>query len=748
VGDAASFPIPSANDAKAGSFGTKPATGCHQDGGSNRKREDTMRFRAILLTLLTLTLSRTALTRADVPRVFPADQKPADARLSPLRKLGDTYHPWTPPTTREDWEREAQRLREQVLVATGLWPLPEKTELNPVVHGRMDRGDYTIEKVYFASRPGHYVTGNLYRPKHAGGRVPGVLCPHGHWANGRFHDAGEKGAAEQLKTGAEDYMSGARSPLQARMVQLARMGCVVFFYDMVGYADNKPIDHRAGFNDVEAELWLQNKMGLQTWNSIRALDFLLSLPDVDPQRIGVTGASGGGTQTFMLCAVDPRPTVAFPAVMVSTNMQGGCVCENASYLRIGVNNIALAALCAPRPQAMSGADDWTLDIETKGLPELKQVYALYGRPDLVEAHTLSRFPHNYNQPSREMMFDWFNAHLGLGLPSPVKQTDFWPLTKEELSVWDAEHPLPDDALSAEDVRAAMTRESRNFVERFTSGVTDLDDHRAVVEVAARVMLGGDLPRADQFVATEVGRQAMGSHRLISLYCGRKSGGEQVPTLVLTPGGGFSGTAVLWLDGRGKACLFDDAGEVNPHVLRLLDAGSAVISADLFLTGEYLAGDERGVRPVESFPGYTFGYNRPVLAERVRDILTLIAAARGRADVTSLHVVATGDAGVPALLARALAGKAVDRTLVDLQGFSFANVKDASDPLLLPGALKYGDIGGLAALAAPAPLSIHGCPDAEAASLAALRAAYRSAEGKLTLDAKPLGGETVVTEMLR
>ncbi len=84
---------------------------------------------------------------------------------------------------------------------------------------------------------------------------------------------------------------------------------------------------------MAAELWSQNKMGLQTWNSIRALDFIESLPDVDPRRIGVTGASGGGTQTFMLCGLDPRPAVAFPAVMVGTAMQGGCQCENASYLR-------------------------------------------------------------------------------------------------------------------------------------------------------------------------------------------------------------------------------------------------------------------------------------------------------------------------------------------------------------------------------------------------------------------------------
>ena len=152
-------------------------------------------------------------------------------------------------------------------------------------------------------------------------------------------------------------------------------------------------------------------MGLQTWNSIRALDFLTSLPDVDPAKIGVTGASGGGTQTFILGAIDDRPAVAFPAVMVSTAMQGGCVCENCSYLRIGTGNVEIAGLFAPKPLAMSAANDWTMDIETKGFPELKKLYALYGVEDKVLAKAWPEFGHNYNQVAREMMYNWFNKHL-------------------------------------------------------------------------------------------------------------------------------------------------------------------------------------------------------------------------------------------------------------------------------------------------------------------------------------------------
>src|SRR5262245_30412320 len=377
-----------------------------------------------LARLLPLLLLATTARAADDPlRVIAPNQWPRDARLGKAKTLND-YFPMAVPTSKEAWETRRKELREQVLVANGLWPMPEKTPLKAVIHGKIDRDDYTIEKVYFASLPGHYVTGNLYRPKKAGDKLAGVLCPHGHWANGRFYDAGEGGAQAQIREKAEKTPEGAHYPLQARCAQLARMGCVVFHYDMVGYADSKPIGHRLGFTDGEAELRLQSFMGLQTWNSIRALDFLLSLPEVDPRRIGVTGASGGGTQTFILCAVDDRPTVAFPAVMVSTAMQGGCTCENCSYLRQDTGNIDLAGLFAPKPLAMSGANDWTIDIETKGLPELKKLYALYGAEDRVLAKCFPQFGHNYNQVSREVMYNWFNKHLQLGQKSPVVEKPF------------------------------------------------------------------------------------------------------------------------------------------------------------------------------------------------------------------------------------------------------------------------------------------------------------------------------------
>ena len=189
-------------------------------------------------------------------------------------------------------------MQRRVLVAAGLWPQIVRVEPNPVIWGAVDRDGYTVERVSFESLPGFRVTGSLYRPTEGEGPFAGVLCPHGHWANGRFSNISDAESIAQIERGEEQHFANAKFHLQARCAQLARMGCVVLHYDMIGYADSRQIDHREGFGDVQAEQWALNPFGLQTRNSIQALDVLLSLPGVDPERIAVTGGSGGGTQTF------------------------------------------------------------------------------------------------------------------------------------------------------------------------------------------------------------------------------------------------------------------------------------------------------------------------------------------------------------------------------------------------------------------------------------------------------------------
>jgi len=700
--------------------------------------------RSFLITAGVAVASNRVLALADDLPLNVLDGKlPKDSRLGkPIDYNG--YFPWTPPTSKEQWEKRRQDVREQVLVANGLWPLPEKTPLNPVIHGKIDRDGYTIEKVFFASMPGHYVTGNLYRPRDAKGKRAGVLCPHGHWANGRFFEASDKEVENQLKQGAEKTKEGARYPLQARCATLARMGCIVFHYDMVGYADSKPIVHREGLVDVDSELRLQNTMGLQTWNSIRALDFLLDLKDVDPRRVGVTGASGGGTQTFILCGIDDRPTVAVPAVMVSTAMQGGCVCENCSHLRVDTGNIELAGLFAPKPMRLIGADDWTIDIETRGLPELKALYKLLGAEDRVSGKCHKEFKHNYNQVSRELMYDWFNKYLDLGHKDTAEKP-FVPVPPKELTVFDEQHPLPRDAAAAIDLRKTMAVASDKQIHALMpKDAASLKEFQRVVGTALRVMIGDKLPAADE-VESRVTGQAMWDKVVFNRHLlGRKGKGEEVPAVFTLPAD-FNGTVVVWVHPAGKSSLIADK-KVVPAARQILDARTGLLAIDPFMTGEFAAAK---VPPVnEKFAGYTFGYNRSLLANRVHDILTAVAFARAQKGVKTVHLVGFDKAGPWVLLARPFCGEAVARAAADVDQFRFDKLRSLSDEMMLPGALKYGGLSALAAVAAPAELLIHNNKATGAAEW--LSPAYRVA-GKpenFKHSGEPMPGDKVIEWLLR
>jgi dienelactone hydrolase len=709
------------------------------------------RLLSILLLVVGLTLHVTSATHAaDITDVLRKGDQLKDSRLGQQRVLRDKYHPWKPATTKAAWEKQSQQIRERALVSNGLWPLPPRTPMKPVIHGKIDRGDYTVEKVYFQSHHGHYVTGNLYRPKNVKGKKPGVLSPHGHWEDARFYDAGGSAATKALAQGGEKHSAAARHHIQARMVGLVRLGCVVFHYDMVGYSDSKQIGHRAGFTDAEAGLRLQNFMGLQTWNSIRALDFLTSLPDVDEKRIGVTGASGGGTQTFMLCAIDPRPSVAFPAVMVSTNMQGGCVCENAELLRIGINNIALAAAFAPKPMALSGAADWTIDIETRGLPELKQVYSLFGKTDLVNAKAYPQFGHNYNRVSRQMMYAWFARHLKIDLKGPINEEDFWPISAEALSVFDANHALPKSAKSSKALREYLTKLSnQQLVELLPTSKDELAEYRRVVGTAANVML--DTATPPQATKVEPIAALAGPKFKFGKEILHGPAGEKIPLARIKPLKNEMAT-VLWIDGGGKSHLFDDDGKPTAVVQKLLDAGLAVASADVFLTGEFVSAGQQPAYPKvsDTYQGYTFGYNRPVISNRVRDILTVLNFLRAGDDgeAKPVHLVGTGAAGKWVLLASAVDQGQGASTLVDLGDSGFEGVKTTSHPDYLPGALKYGGIGGLAALVAPGDLTVAGAKKISLRELIPLTKVYSLTPGKLSLQSGRLTPEVIVARLTK
>ena len=343
--------------------------------------------------------------------------------------------------TRAQWQERAKDIREQILVSAGLWPMPAKTPLNAKIFGKVTHGDYSVEKVYFQTYPGFYLAGNLYRPVGKGvGPFPAILNPHGHSEHGRLEDS-------------------TNSSTVARCVNFARQGMIAFAYDMVGYNDTHFPESPGGppfyashrnfaTNDATCQLWSVSLMGLQTWNSIRALDFVASLPDADKKRLAVTGESGGGTQTYMLGAVDNRLAAQAPVVMVSHTMQGGCGCENMPGLRVEYSNVEIAAAACPRPQILVAATgDWTKTTPTMEGPAIKHVYDLFGAASKLR-YTRFEAPHNYNQTSREAVYRWFD-HWLLKLPDkPVKELAYKKESDEKLRVF-PDGKLPPDAVSQE-----------------------------------------------------------------------------------------------------------------------------------------------------------------------------------------------------------------------------------------------------------------------------------------------------------
>jgi dienelactone hydrolase len=673
-------------------------------------------MRQWLLVVIACTFVPAPVIAADDPtRVF--DKPVVDARMELIRSLheGSGFKPYA---DKAAWDQRAQYLRQQVLIAAGLWPMPDKCPLNPVIHGKIDRDGYSVEKVYFQSYPGFYVTGNLYRPTGRKGPFPAVLSPHGHWNNGRLYEATDKEAAAQIKGGWEKDEAAAKFPLQARAANLAKLGCVVFFYDMVGYADadEQHFPHHKTYTDIDSDLHGLSVFGLQLWDGIRAVDFVQSLPDVDKTRIACTGASGGGTQTFTLMAVEDRLTAAAPVCMISAGEhQGGCVCENNSLLRIGTDNVELAATFAPRPFIHpTCTGDWTKDFLEQGFPEIQATYRLFGAEGNIESYRQTA-QHNYNLHSREWVYNFFNKQLKLGVEGTIAEQKFEPIKPKDLSVWDGEHQRPKEAVDAEGLKKYLIEIAAKQIEALKpTDAASLQHFREVMRPALEHMAATSLPQAaPKHEVLERGQPDAKGISAFKVTLQREGDPQAIPAIVYAPAE-YSGVTVLVLP-EGKKSAVNEDGSPRELLAALLAAHQAVMVPDVFGVGELKEAAEP--KSVEFFAGY----NRTTLTNRVHDVLTAVKSGPPGKPV---NLVGVGEAGGWCLLARALAGDAIEHAVIDASACDLGSVHSDKDANYLPHALRYGGMWPLAALGAPAKLLLHHVPGDEAPVW--LKAAYTAA----------------------
>lgn len=329
------------------------------------------------------------------------------------------------------WDKRVKAIRKQILNGTGLQQMPEKTALNPIMGKLRVYEGYQVQNVAFESMPGVYVTGSVYMPIGNSGKLPGIVSPHGHW-----DEEGEVGRY--------------RADAQKRFASMARMGAMVLAYDAVGYGQQKELgwEHRA---DGEV-------LKLQLWNSIRGVDFILSL-GADPERLAVTGASGGATQSFLLAAVDDRIDVAAPVVMVSSHFFGGCVCESGMPIHksknFQTNNVEIAAMIAPKPLLLvSVGGDWTKNTPEVEYPHIQHIYNLKGKPEMVQNVHISEDNHGYDAKKRQAVYPFLAKHLGLDLSKALhadgslNEGEVVLETQETLYPFDENNPFPESGITS------------------------------------------------------------------------------------------------------------------------------------------------------------------------------------------------------------------------------------------------------------------------------------------------------------
>lgn len=315
-------------------------------------------------------------------------------------------------TNQKEWEERTQQIKKQLVEGMQLSKIPSITKTqNIMISAPLVQNGYQVQNITLETFPGFYVTGNLYTPTKRKSKIPAILSPHGHGVEGRFS-----------------------ADVQTRCAMLAKMGAIVFSYDMVGYGESTTLNHKMPISLL-----------LQTWNSKSIVDYLVQRDDVDSKRIGITGASGGGTQSFILAALDDRISVSVPVVQVSAHFFGGCACESGMPIHkqgnFQTNNVEIAASFAPKPQLIiSDGADWTSNTPEVEFPYLSKVYSLYSKEDLIKNVHLKNEKHDYGVSKRIAAYDFLAKHLNLKKDKVQKkgeynETDILILPTEKLKVY-------------------------------------------------------------------------------------------------------------------------------------------------------------------------------------------------------------------------------------------------------------------------------------------------------------------------
>ena len=590
-----------------------------------------------------------------------------------------------------DWQARALGLRRELRWWTGPAPRLSWSSVQVFVQDAREYEGIIVERLVIETFPGARIGANLFRPK-GSGPFPAIAHAHGHWPDGRL-------------------TNGSDASTIALSANLAFRGYVVLSYDMVGYGDSRHLSHSFAESDPEAEQWGISLLGVQFQNSMACLDYLSRRPEVDQNRLGCVGASGGATQALLLAALDDRIKVVSLLGMISATCQGWCGCENAPGLRVETNNLEMAALIAPRPLLLvSASGDWTKDTPENEFPKLRRAYGNFGAADRV-ANVHVDASHNLNSETRGAVYRWFDRWLAVERHADQYLESAFPVAVEALHVTSEERAASSDAAMMSSLRQAA------------AGDAQVSELHETTRERLQLCVGLDIAES---ATVEAITTAQGDSGIIgdkSRILIRRARQELV-SLREFGAGGAAGAALVIVGATGSAGTLN---ELRKEIGELVEGGCCALLPDPFLNPAWATRNGRMGRNHDV--RYFSTYNRTDSAEQIRDVVSTIDyAATALGSRVRLLVGRRGQARI-ALAAAALRVD-VDEVLVDASEF-----ETGESGFFVPGLLRAGGPAAFFSLICPRPLTLINAPD-DLLHLA--RSAYREHAGSLRETGESVG----------
>jgi cephalosporin-C deacetylase-like acetyl esterase len=606
-------------------------------------------------------------------------------------------------TTREDITARQRYIRERFLKAMG--GLPERTPLNPRVVGTLKRDGYRIEKIIFESLPKFYVTANLYVPETGRAPYPAILMPLGHEDGGKAHEAWQRVAITLVKNG---FVLLLFEPVsQGERVQLYDAD---FGESKVRWATS---EHTLAGTQC---LLLGHSLARHTvWDAMRALDYLVSRPEVDAQRIGCTGNSGGGTMTAYLAALEDRIKVAAPSCYL-TNWRslletiGPQDAEQnlPPWLADGLDQPDFVLAFAPKPMLMLSAirDFFPIAGARQTFREGKRIYALLGADDkfqMLEADD----GHGYSLPRRLAAYRWMNRWLK-GVDLPIAEPEIEIESEADLRCTEAGQVTI--ALGGETI-FSLNRAEAERVKPKRSAIHSQEDLRRLqqeVRAQAQRLTAYTKPTGKPSVRG-FGQVARDGYSIEKLVIANEPG-ITIPALLFVPDGAASKRrALLYVHENGKAA----ATKVGDEIESLVRGGMLVLGIDLRGLGEMREDAERMWSEFGNFYSAMTAMlsGKTLVGLRAQDVMSAVdmLAARSDVEMASLSVYSNGKAAVPVLHAAAFDERirqvTLEEMLVSYEAVSAWKIHHQIFSDIVPGALAAYDLPELAATIAPRKLTM-------------------------------------------